>query len=100
VIPSPLWFVLFFIAAVIFVYMLFFADSGEGAVTQALLMGAVTSVIVTLLLLLSFLDSPFHSGLGGVRPVAMERTMRVIDSVLPSIAPDVAPPCDAAGRPV
>jgi len=63
-------------------------------------MGAVTSVIVTLLLLLSFLDSPFHSGLGGVRPVAMERTMRVIDSVLPSIAPDVAPPCDAAGRPV
>jgi len=32
--------------------------------------------------------------------VAMERTMRVIDSVLPSIAPDVAPPCDAAGRPV
>jgi succinate dehydrogenase/fumarate reductase cytochrome b subunit len=100
VIPSPLWFVLFFIAAVIFVYMLFFADSGEAAVTQALLMGAVTSVIVTLLLLLSFLDSPFHSGLGGVRPVAMERTMRVIDSVLPSIAPDVAPPCDAAGRPV
>jgi len=100
VIPSPLWFVLFFIAAVIFVYMLFFADSGEGAVTQALLMGAVTSVIVTLLLLLSFLDSPFHSGVGGVRPVAMERTMRVIDSVLPSIAPDVAPPCDAAGRPV
>jgi hypothetical protein len=100
VIPSPLWFVLFFIAAVIFVYMLFFADSGEGAVTQALLMGAVTSVIVTLLLLLSFLDSPFHSGLGGVRPVAMERTLRVIDSVLPSIAPDVAPPGDAAGRPV
>ena len=100
VIPSPLWFVLFFIAAVIFVYMLFFADSGEAAVTQALLMGAVTSVIVTLLLLLSFLDSPFHSGVGGVRPVAMERTLRVIDSVLPSIAPDVAAPCDASGRPL
>ncbi len=29
VIPIPLWIVLFFIAAVIFVYMLFFADSGE-----------------------------------------------------------------------
>ena len=29
VIPAPLWIVLFFIAAVIFVFMLFFADSGE-----------------------------------------------------------------------
>ena len=29
VIPTQLWIVLFFIAAVIFVYMLFFADSGE-----------------------------------------------------------------------
>jgi hypothetical protein len=40
VIPTPLWIVLFFISAVIFVYMLFFADSGERAVTQGLLMGA------------------------------------------------------------
>ena len=35
VIPTPLWIVLFLISGVIFVYMLFFADSGEGAVTQA-----------------------------------------------------------------
>ena len=34
VIPTPLWIVLFFISAVIFVYMLFFADRGERAVTQ------------------------------------------------------------------
>ena len=34
VIPTPLWIVLFFIAAVIFVFMLFFADSGERAVVQ------------------------------------------------------------------
>ena len=60
VIPSPLWIVLFFISCVVFVYMLFFADSGEGAVTQGMLMGAVASVITTMLLLLSFLDNPFH----------------------------------------
>ena len=42
VIPTPLWVVLFFIAVVIFVFMLFFADSGEGAVTQGVLMGSVT----------------------------------------------------------
>ena len=51
VIPPPLWIVLFFIAGVIFVYMLFFADSGEGAFTQGVLMGSVTSVVVAMLLL-------------------------------------------------
>ena len=39
VIPTPLWLVLFFSAGLIFVFMLFFADSGERAVVQALLIG-------------------------------------------------------------
>jgi hypothetical protein len=39
VIPTPLWIVLFFISGLIFVYMLFFADKGERAVVQALLIG-------------------------------------------------------------
>ena len=100
VIPSPLWIVLFFIAGVIFVYMLFFADSGEGAVTQGILMGSVTSVIVTMLLLLSFLDNPFHAGVGGLQPVAMKRSLNILDEALPSIAPGAVAPCDAYGRPL
>ena len=60
VIPTPLWIVLFFTAFVIFVYMLFFADSGERAVVQGLLMGTVVSVLVTMLVLLQFLNHPFH----------------------------------------
>jgi hypothetical protein len=99
VIPSPLWLVLFFIAVVIFAYMLFFADSGEGAVTQGLLMGAVTAVIVIMLLLLSFLDSPFHSSIGGVRPVAMERSLRIVDQALGETGTRVVIPCDAEGAP-
>jgi hypothetical protein len=98
VIPTPLWIVLFFIAAVIFVYMLFFADSGEGAVTQGMLMGAVTAVIVVMLLLLSFLDSPFQSGVGGLRPVAMERSLRIVDEALGATARNVTAPCDAEGN--
>ena len=100
VIPSPLWIVLFFISGVIFIYMLFFADSGEGAVTQGVLMGSVTSVIVTMLLLLAFLDNPFHSGVGGLKPVAMERSLRILDEALPSIAPGTVAPCDASGHPL
>jgi hypothetical protein len=97
VIPTPLWVVLFFISIVIFVYMLFFADSAEGAYTQAILMGSVASVVVGMLLLIRFLDSPFHSGVGGVRPVAMERTLRIIDEELRIAGQDVAVPCDEQG---
>jgi hypothetical protein len=100
VIPSPLWLVLFFISGVVFVYMLFFADSAEGAVTQGVLMGAVASVITTMLLLLSFLDNPFHSGVGGLRPVAMERSLEILEAALPEVAPDTVAPCDEQGRPL
>lgn len=90
-IPVPLWIVLFFISGVIFVFMLFFADSAELAVTQGVLMGAVTAVIVTMLLLLSFLDNPFNTGVGGLRPVAMERTLRIVDEALGATAREVRP---------
>jgi hypothetical protein len=99
IIPSPLWLVLFFISGVIFVYMLFFADRGERAKTQALLMGSVAAVITTMLLLLGFLDSPFHDDVGGLRPVAMERSLRAVDEALADIGVEVPIPCDAEGRP-
>lgn len=97
VIPTPLWIVLFFISGVIFLYMLFFADSGEGPFTQAMLMGSVTSVIVLMLLLLHFLDTPFHTGVGGLKPVAMQRTLRIMDQELKIVGP-VPIPCDAHGN--
>jgi hypothetical protein len=99
VIPTPLWVVLFAISIVIFVYVLFFADSGEGKVTQAILMGSVTFVIVTLLLLLQFLDNPYRPGVGSLKPVAMERSLRVIDEEMRVINfDDSRLPCDASGR--
>ena len=97
VIPITLWIALFFIGGVIFLYMLFFADSGEGAVTQAMLMGAVASVITVMFLLLATLDRPFHSGVGGLEPAAMERTLARVDQALAAVGLDVRIPCDAAG---
>ncbi len=97
VIPTPLWIVLFFISIVIFVFMLFFADSGEGAVTQGVLMGSVVSVILAILLLIRFLDSPFHEDVGGVKPIAMERTLRVIDESIEAAGIRVRLPCDERG---
>ena len=100
IIPNPLWVVLIFISVVIFGFMLFFADSAERAITQALLMGSVVSVIASMLLLIQFLNSPFHPGVGGVRPVAMERALRIIDEELRAEDRNRPLPCDAQGNPL
>jgi hypothetical protein len=97
VIPTQLWIVLFFIAGVIFVFTLFFADRGERAVVQGLLMGSVVSVIVTMLLLLNALDHPYNEGVGGLEPVAMERSLRLTEQALAEVGTDVTIPCDADG---
>ena len=100
VIPTPLWLVLFFSAALIFVFMLFFADSAERAVVQAVLMGSVVAVLTAMLLLLHALDNPFHDGIGGLRPVAMERTIEIIEQELTIAGQAAPPPCDERGNPV
>jgi amino acid transporter len=100
VVPATLWIVLFFIAAVIFVFMLFFADRGERAVVQGMLIGSVVAVIAALMLLLHGLDDPFHKGVGGLKPVAMERSLRMVDEALGSVGVEAQPPCDARGIPV
>jgi hypothetical protein len=97
VIPTPLWVVLFFTAGIILVFMLFFADSAERALVQGVMMGAVVAVMTATLILLVFLDNPFHDGPGGLDPVAMERALRVIDQELAVVGEAVAAPCDARG---
>jgi hypothetical protein len=66
-------------------------------VTQAFLMGAVTAVLTLMLLLLGFFDSPFQSGVGGLRPVAMERTLRIVDEALGAVGGDIRIPCNSEG---
>ncbi|MET1052202.1 MAG: hypothetical protein ABWX65_06150 [Mycetocola sp.] len=96
-VPVPLWIVLFTIFVVILVYMLFFADPAEGAVTQGMLMGSVTLIITTLLILLVFFNNPHGPGLGQLRPTAMERSLRIIDAELDVVGLDLNPPCDDDG---
>jgi hypothetical protein len=97
VIPLQLWIVLFLSAVAIFVFMLFFADSAERAVVQATMMGGVAIVISSTLLLLWFLDHPYHSGPGGLRPVAMERTIRILNQEAAVISEKLTIPCDERG---
>jgi hypothetical protein len=69
-----------------------------GAVVQGMLMGSVTVVIALLMLLLTFFDHPHGDGVGRLRPTAMERTIRVIDTQLQVAGVAVTPPCDEYGN--
>jgi hypothetical protein len=97
IIPWPLWATLIFIAVVIAVFMLFFADSGEPKKVQAVQVGSVTIVIVTMLMLIRFLDHPFESGAGGLRSTAMTRTLLILEGELEGVGARIPPPCDEVG---
>jgi hypothetical protein len=99
VIPVPLWIVLLLSAVTIFVFMLFFADSAEGVGVQATMMGGVAIVISSTLLLLWFLDHPYHAGIGSLRPVAMERAIRILDQEAATVGGKLTIPCDEGGIP-
>ncbi len=100
IIPISIWLVLFLIAGVVFAFMLFFADSGESAVTQAMLIGSATTVIVLTLAAINALGHPYSPGLGRIKPVAMERSLRMLDTARATLGETNPIPCDARGVPV
>jgi uncharacterized membrane protein len=100
VIPAPLWIVLFFIAGVICVFMLLFADSGERAFVQAVLIGSVVAVIGVTLFLIRFLNDPVAAGYGAIQPVAMERTLGLLVQERKLVSQSGPLPCDESGAAV
>lgn len=97
IIPSSIWLVLFLIAGVVFAFTLFFADSAEGPGAQAMLMGSATTVIVLTLLAINALDNPHSGPLGRIKPVAMERSLRILDIERDVVKDTSSLPCDARG---
>jgi len=75
--------------------MLFFADSAERAIVQATIIGSVAIVITSTLLLLWFLDNPYHGGLGALRPLAMERTLQLLEPETGIASGGFEIPCDS-----
>ncbi len=97
IIPWPLWAILIFITVVLAGFMMFFADSGEPKRVQAVQIGSVTIVIVSMLLLIRFLDNPFQDGPGGLQPTAMERTLSILEVELEGVGSRAPLPCDGTG---
>jgi hypothetical protein len=97
IIPTSLWLVLFLVAGIVFTFMLFFADSGERAVSQAMLIGSATTVVVATLLAIYTLDNPYRPGVGSIRPVAMERSLRILEEARGILGDNAQVPCDDRG---
>ena len=59
----------------------------------------MTTVEVLTLLAINALDNPHSSPLGRIEPVAMERTLKILDTER-AVVNDKSPlPCDAQGTP-
>jgi hypothetical protein len=99
IIPNSIWLVLFFTAGIVFAFMLFFADSAERATSQAMLIGSATAVVTATLLAIQALDNPYRPGVGSLRPVAMDRSLAILDEIRGALNQSAAFPCDEKGAP-
>ena len=97
--PTTLWIVLLLSALIIFLFMLFFADSAEMKRSQAMLIGSATTIVVVTLLAIYALDNPYRPGPGGIRPVAMERALMILDEARAAVNHNAPLPCDEQGTP-
>jgi len=100
IVPDSIWLVLFLTAGIVFGYMLFFADGAERALSQAMLIGSATAVVTVTLLAIYALDNPYRPGVGSLRPVAMERSLVLLDQARNAIDDTTSLPCDDEGEPL
>ena len=97
--PLTVWLVLLISAAIVFAYMLFFADPSEMKRSQAMLVGSATTIVVVTLLVIFALDNPYRPGLASIQPTAMERTQAILVEARAAVSDDSPIPCDDDGVP-
>jgi hypothetical protein len=98
VIPSPLWFVLLISGGIVWAFVFMFADRGEGAFVQSVLVGTVTAMLVAGLLLIVFLDQPYQPGAGSLKSTAMQQSLVHMDELVDTLHLDLPNLCDQDGN--
>jgi hypothetical protein len=63
------------------------------------MVGGVTAVIVSALVVVAFLDSPYGEHTGAIHPTEMRRTLRLMEQTRSPSFASVRVPCDARGTP-
>jgi hypothetical protein len=74
-VPPVIWLILIIGAVVVIASVGLFADRAEAAATQAAMVAAVATIVVSGLVLVRFLDKPYEDKSGSIKPTAMERTL-------------------------
>jgi hypothetical protein len=97
-VPTLVWLALFLGGALIIAYMCFYADPAEPFFVQALMMGAVTTMVVAGLLVVRFLDHPYANASGSIKPTTMTMTLRRMEDEDRTSA-GAAQLCDERGTP-
>ena len=95
--PTTIWIVLLLSAAIVFCFMLFFADPAEMKRSQGMLVGSATTIVVVTLLAIYALDNPYRPGLGSIQPEAMERSLAILDEAQADLGITIDLPCDEDG---
>jgi hypothetical protein len=98
-VPSLLWIVLVVGALLVIGYMLLFADPKERGPVQAFMVGGVTAVIVSGLVVVAFLDSPYGEHAGAIHPTEMQRTLHLMEQTRTPSFTSLRVPCDKRGTP-
>lgn len=93
--PPLLWVLIVIAALCVIGFVLFYADPAEAVRAQALIAGSVTAVVVAGILLVVFLNSPYGSGSGTIKPSAMQHSLAVMQAQYRA-----TPPCTADGAPM
>jgi hypothetical protein len=99
-VPPTVWFFLILGGLLEIGFVLFFADSTERVVAQAMLVSTVTVLVVASLVMVHFLDTPYTGQSGSVEPTAMAQTLHSMDAERRSRHAGGGLPCDRRGRPL
>jgi hypothetical protein len=97
-IPGPVWIVLVLGTLSVLAYVILFADRRERFVSQAVMVGSTTVILVGGMILVWFLSHPYRDELGSIRPSAMERTLDELENDPEFAVPGQNAPCDSEGR--
>jgi hypothetical protein len=96
-VPPLVWLFLIIGGIVVTAFVFFFADRRERRVAQAGMAVAVTTFVVTSLVMVHFLDSPYTAHEGSVQPSAMRETLTMIGGERAARHEDSPLPCDPSG---
>ncbi len=81
VVAPVIWLVLIIGAVTVIATVCFFADKEEAWLPQATMIAAITTIVVSGLLLVRFLDKPYENKSGSIKPTAMERSLTLMYQV-------------------